>query len=134
MKRSRVVLGAGGSTLLVLATAQAQRPAMPVIGYLGGVSRAESEGRLQVFRRALAEAGCVEAGCVEGRNVATEYRWADGDEGRFATLAAKLVRRPADLPVLQPTSFEPVLNQRTARALGLTIPPTLLLRADEVIE
>ena len=64
-----------------------------------------------------------------GPNFPTLYR-------RAAELVDKILRgaKPADIPVEQPTKLDLVVNLITARAIGLTMPPTLLTRADEVIE
>jgi putative ABC transport system substrate-binding protein len=96
--------------------------------YRGQIAEMALRRRLPAasVQRADAEAGFL---LSYGANYPDQYR-------RSAFFVDKIFRgaKPADLPVEQPTKFELVVNLKTAKALGIIVPPTLLTRADEVIE
>jgi putative ABC transport system substrate-binding protein len=96
--------------------------------YRGQIAELALRNRLPAasVQRELAEAGFL---LSYGADIGDLYR-------RSAGFVDKILKgaKPADLPVEQPTKFELVVNLKTAKALGVDIPPTLLARADEVIE
>jgi putative tryptophan/tyrosine transport system substrate-binding protein len=86
VRRREVVAGLGATAAWPLAT-RAQ-PALPRVGFLSGRSAAETVSVLAAFHRGLAEAGFV-----EGKNIAVDYRWAEGHYQGLPALAAELVMR-----------------------------------------
>jgi putative tryptophan/tyrosine transport system substrate-binding protein len=86
---------------------RAQEPSMPVIGFLSGRSQAESTIDLSAFHRGLGEAGYFAT-----RNVAVEYRWADGDYNRLPAFAAELVRQ--EVSVIAAGGLAPALAAKAA--------------------
>jgi putative ABC transport system substrate-binding protein len=122
VRRREFITLLGGAAAAWPLPARAQQSAMPIIGFLGAIRLPE---RLkEVFLRRLAEQGLV-----EGRNVAFEYRFAEGRYERLAGLAAELVRRPVTVIVASPTPPSVVVKAATATipiVFGVTDDPVKL--------
>jgi putative tryptophan/tyrosine transport system substrate-binding protein len=123
MDRRKFVGGAASGLLALPDAARAQKAAMPVIGYLNGASAAEFPHLLAAFRNGLAESGYS-----EDRNVAIEYRYADGRYERLPALVADLLSR--HVSVIVATAGTPTI--RAAKAATATIPIVFVIGGDPV--
>jgi putative ABC transport system substrate-binding protein len=112
VRRREFITILGGAAVTWPITARAQQPAMPVIGFLYSASPGPFASEVNAFRR-----GLNETGFIEGRNVAVEYRWAEGHYDRLPGLAAELVRLP--VAVLAASG---ITAARAAKASTVTIP------------
>ncbi len=122
MRRRQFITGLAIATLLPVVV-RAQQPAMPVIGYLSGWSPGDAPDYLAYFKR-----GLVEAGYSEGRNVAIEYRYADGHFERLPELVADLVARRVSIITIPNTTASAV----AAKSATETIPIVFSLGSDPV--
>jgi ABC-type uncharacterized transport system substrate-binding protein len=122
VRRREFIALLGGAATWPLA-ARAQQPAMPVIGFIHLTSLEQTREYLAAFHRGLGDTGYV-----EGKNVAVEYRWGQGQNDRMPTLVADLVRRQVSVLV----TLESTNAALAAKAATQTIPILFMQGADPV--